>query len=240
MVALDAYKDSALISEFPHCAERTDWAKALWSFGKELIKNKKDLVNFTLSFIGIAQKFSELPVWRRVETASGYGLLVTGLSYTDRINLLLEWWSVTRRAEFAKIAVTIAENPIYGLDSWRDGEEAIELICKLRDGDYFEEFPELSEKLEASYIRMLERHISSDDLENISDAIENWRRYLSNELLEAFSNTVRQEFDDIKETVSEVDSESTLQDHIGILKKLGKRNQFSPQDIEKADESGWK
>jgi hypothetical protein len=54
----------------------------------------------------------------------------------------------------------LAENPIDGLDSWRDGEEALELIGKLRDGDYFEDLPNaenLADRIEAAAISMIEK-----------------------------------------------------------------------------------
>ena len=233
-------KDLTLISEFPECAERTNWAKELWLFGKEIISgNNGALKGYALSFEGIAKKFLALPVWKRIETNSGYSLQVTGLSNTDRILLLLEWWDVTKFNEFASYALSLASNPIDGLDAWRDGDEAVELIYKLRNGDYFEDFPcahELADKLESSYKTMLEHQFSSDDLERISDAIDVWGYHLSDEIKEAFSVTVQQEFDDVREIVSEIDSESTLQDHIEMLKKMGKRNGLDAQDINKAIE----
>lgn len=233
-------KDFALIAEFPKCAELTDWAEDLWLFGKEIIgNNEDDLKRFALSFRDVAKKFQELPVWKRIEIGYGFSRRMTGLSNTGRILLLLKWWDVTDCRDFAEYALYLAGNPIDGLDPLYDGGEAVELICKLRDGDYFEGFDyahELADKLESSYKKMLEHQISSDELEGISDAIDCWGGCLSDELKDALSVTVQREFDDACEIVSEIDSESTLQDHIEMLKKLGKRNGLNVQDINRAVE----
>ena len=253
--------DLALISDFPPCAQRSEWAKDLWEYGKKIIdpsvenlaltleniwtpkgKSKKqvdDLNSFALSFFSVAENFLNLPVWRRVATNSGYSMYVTGLSNTDRIELLLKWWDVTLDIRFAKLSLSLADNPVDGLSSWRDGEEAVELIYKLRDGDYYERFPfstELADKLETAYIAMLEQGVSSDDLEKISDAVENWNKFLGENIINAVEDVARREFYDVEDIVSEIDSESTLDDHITMLKKLGERANLNSQEVEHAVE----
>ncbi len=231
-------RDISLLSEFSVCATRTKWAKSLWSFGKKLTKNSNDqLRTYAFSFKAIAKNFLELPVWKRSETRSGYSMSMVGLSNMDRILLLLEWWNVTRDLEYSRYALSLSSDPIDGLDPWRDGDEAVELIYKLRDGCYFEGFPfanELANNLENSFKAMMERPVSSDDLERISDAIDDWGLYLSDEVVDVFSEAVQMEFDDVSEIVSDVDSESTLEDHIETLKKLGKRRGLELSEIDKA------
>lgn len=254
--------DLALISDFPLCAQRSEWAKELWKHGEKLInssagnlmlaleniwspkekptKQVVDLKNFALSFLSVAEKFLELPVWRRVPMNSGYSLHVTGLSNTERIELLLTWWNVTRDKRFSDLTLSLANNPIDGLSSWRDGGEAAELIYKLRDVDYYGDFPfstELADKLETAYIAMLDQGVSSDDLENISDAVENWNGLLGNNIINAVEDVVRREFYDVGNIVLEIDSESTLDDHISMLKKLGARTNLDSQEVERAVET---
>lgn len=252
--------DFALISDFPLYAQRSEWAKELWKYGEKLIeppmenftfediwppkekstKQVEDLKNFALSFFSVAEKFLELPVWDRVATNSGYNLSVTGLSNTDRIELLLKWWDVTKDIRFANISLSLATSPIEGLSSWRDGEEAVELIYNLREGDYYEDFPfstELADKLESAYIAMLDQGVSSDDLDNISDAVENWNKFLGENIINAVEGVVHREFNDVEDIVSEIDSESTLDDHITMLKKLGERVNLNSQEIDDAIET---
>jgi energy-coupling factor transporter ATP-binding protein EcfA2 len=254
--------DLALISNFPTCATQSEWAKELWMYGKEIIdpsvvgnidqifedifsskeKPKKqldELKSFALSFISVAENFLDLPVWKREVREYGYSMSVTGLSNTERIELLLKWWGITQDIRFAKISLSLADNPVDGLSSWRDGEEAVELIYYLRDGDYYEGFPfstELADKLETAYLSMLEQDVSSDDLEKISDVVENNIKHLGENIINAVKDVVHREFDDVKDVVSEIDSESTLDDHIIMLKKLGERASINSQKIDGAVE----
>lgn len=233
-------KDPALISEFPHCAVRTDWADALWSFGKEIFNSSKDqLIRYSISFRDVAKMFLELPVWKREEKSIGYSIIIAGLSNADRILLLLEWWQVTKCQEFSRYALSLSYNQVDGLSPWRDGDEAVELIYKLRDGDYYEELScadELADALESSFKLMLAKPMASDDLERISDAIDEWGHHLSADVDDMFLRLIKREFDDVSEIVSDIDSESTLQDHIEMLKKLGERRGIEGSDIDKAIE----
>ncbi|UYG06849.1 restriction endonuclease [Halomonas sp. M4R1S46] len=232
--------DPTLISEFPPCAVRTDWASALWSFGKKLLNSGEyQLTTYSISFRDVAKMFLELPVWKREETSIGYSISIAGLSNTDRILLLLEWWQVTKCQEFSSYALFLSYNPVDGLSPWRDGDEAVELIYKLRDGDYYKELScadELADALESSFKLMLEQSLASDDLERISDTIDEWGCHLSADVNDVFLELIQREFDDVSEIVSDIDSESTLQDHIEMLKKLGERRGIEGSDIDKAIE----
>ncbi|MCC1498036.1 restriction endonuclease [Alcanivorax sp. 1008] len=230
--------DFSLISEFPQCSVRSDWSKSLWSFGKEVTKkDENQLIEFAVSFREVAKIFLELPVWKRNETSYGYSLSIAGLSNMDRILLLLEWGEISKYKEFSAHALSLSRNPIDGLDPWRDGAETVELIYKLRDGGYFENLSgadELADALERSFKVMLENSIASDDLERISDAIDDWGIHLNDDVEDAFLELIQREFDDVSEIVSDIDSESTLHDRIEMLKKLGKRKGFAKSYIDRA------
>lgn len=83
---------------------------------------------------------------------------------------------------------------------------------------------------------MLEQGVPSDDLEKISDVVENNIKHLGENIINAVKNVVHREFDDVKDVVSEIDSESTLDDHIIMLKKIGERASISSQKIDGAVE----
>lgn len=238
-------KDLNLLYDFPAGAQRTDWAKQLWRYGEKLIdpsvtdialamehiwssegKPQQQIQNlkiFSNSFLPAVETFTSLPTWERESRNQGYFLHAVGLSNTDRIDLLLTWWIHTKNSRFIELALTLASTPVGGLDSWRDGEEAIELIRKIRDGDYYEDLPcaeDLANKIEGSYIVMLNRGIPSDDLERIFDALQSGRKYLSQELLAAIEEAISTHVSDMEDIVSDIDSESTLDDHIKTLNKI--------------------
>lgn len=234
-------QDSSLIFEFPYCAERTDWAEQLWKFGKEQMKFSGDhLKDFATAFNEVCHNFLKLPVSKRIETNYGYRISPTGLCNIDRVLLLMEWWEKSKCAEFIAHALFLCANPIDGLDPWRDASESIELIYKLRNGDYFESLSsaaDLADALELSLRNMLEKPISSDDLDRISDAFDNWGCHLGEELQDAYLELVHSEFDNVSDIVSDIDSESTLKDHISMLQKLGMRSGIGSASVDVAIET---
>lgn len=224
--------DVELIFDFPECAEDTHWARSVWRFGEKIIPDKKELKKYALSFLKVAKKFPKFPVW---------GKSNSGISNTGRITILLEWWAVTRCNDFAELATCIAKKPIDGLSSWRDGEDVIRILDELREEEDYRKLQcaeELIVGLEDSFVKMLENPIPSEDLGQISEAINNSKHgnSLSDKTKEAISDAVKQEFSDISNTVSEIDSESTLRDYIGIFEKLGKSHSISEIKIVQAVE----
>jgi hypothetical protein len=141
----------------------------------------------------------------------------------------------THEQSFADLALALAHKPVGGLDSWRDGDEVVELIAKLRDGDYFDQLPcatDLADSLEDAFIDMIEGGIASDDLEKISDTVEQWKYLLGNRVTEAVEDAIRSEIDHIDNVVADIDSESTLNDHIQTLQKLAKRAAIPSKKVE--------
>jgi hypothetical protein len=154
--------------------------------------------------------------------------------------LLIEWWTATQDTRFSDISLDLARSPVDGLDSWRDGSETVELIAKLRDGDYFDDFPgasELADHLEVAAVAMLETAMTSDELEKISDAIDEWRHHLTDRLFRAHDDAIRYEIENVGTIVEDMDSESTLKEHIDTIRKLSKRVELGSQSISKAVET---
>src|SRR5438132_14403687 len=86
---------------------------------------------------------------KRVQLRSRYYQRANGISNTSRMELLFEWWEASRDQRFVEFALKLAREPVSGLDSWRDGSEAIELIGKLRDGACFDGLPLAGELADA-------------------------------------------------------------------------------------------
>ncbi|MCA1455179.1 hypothetical protein I6F35_18410 [Bradyrhizobium sp. BRP22] len=180
-----------------------------------------------------------MPTWMVVKREHISQRYAKGLSNTDRIKLLIRWWGETNDTRFSDAAFELSQSPVSGLDSWRDGEEAIELIAKLRDGDYFEELPradEMADHLEAAAVAMLETNLTSEELEKISDAVDDWRRHLTDQLFHAVDDAIRYEIENVGTVVEEMDSESTLLEHIDTINKLGERVGLSSQAVSRAIE----
>ena len=202
--------DLVLLQDFAIAARQTEWSRALWQHGTRLKLSADERKLFATSFLGIAARFLHLPVWKRVQESYGYSQSATGLSNTGRIELLSAWWDASHEKRFADLALALGQNPINGLDSWRDGSEAVELIGKLRDGDCFYGLAlatELADALDDGVVGMIERGMPSDELDSISDAIEEWKDNLSDEAILAMEKAINNEIDQIDSIVADMDSD---------------------------------
>jgi energy-coupling factor transporter ATP-binding protein EcfA2 len=229
--------DPTLLHDFAAAARQPDWAQGVWHHGKRIKLSGDTLRTFALAFLGVAGDFVGLPVWKRVQDGHIESRYPTGLSNTDRIELLIAWWDATHDQRFADVALALARAPVDGLNSWRDGDETVELIGKLRDGYYFDELPcadELADSLEEAFIDMVAQGMASDELEKISDAVEQWQRVLGGGIASAVEEAIRSEIDNVDSVVADIDSDSTLKDHIKTLQKLAKRTTIPSEAVDSA------
>ena len=77
--------------------------------------------------------------------------------------------------------------------------------------------------LESGLVSVLQSGIASNDLEKISDAIESVGKMNNPEIAEALTKAIIREIEDVVAVTAEIDSESTLDDHIKSLEKLAPR-----------------
>jgi adenylate kinase family enzyme len=232
-------RDDALLREIAASTAETDFARAVWSHCKDIRLPADSLAVVATCFAKIAGDFLHLPVWIKTPGKYGNSLQQTGLSNTQRIELLIAWHQSSGDRRFSDLALALARAPVDGLDSWRDGDDVIELIAKLRDGDYFDELTvasELANCLETAAIGMI-HNCAPDDLEKISDAVEEWKQQLGSEIPQAVNEVIIREFDEIERTVESIDSESTLTEHIETLQKLATRTRVSTAVVSRAVET---
>jgi hypothetical protein len=231
--------DDALLREIAASAVDSDFARAVWSHCKTIRLPADGLAAVAMCFVKIAGDFLHLPVWTKIPGKHGNLLQPTGLSNTRRIELLIAWYESSGDQRFSDFALALARAPVDGLDSWRDGEDAIELIAKLRDGDYFDELAvsdEIASCLERAAIGMIHSS-ASDGLEKISDAVEEWKRHLGDEIPKAVDEAIVREIDDVASIIEDIDSESTLTEHIETLQKLAQRTRISKIAVSRAVET---
>ncbi|MGL3210510.1 hypothetical protein [Bradyrhizobium sp. BR 1433] len=227
-------EDETLLLEIARGARQTDWAQAVWRFGARRSPSDTSQSKLGVAFIDAAERFATEPTWTVVRGHYGPTRHARGLSNTDRIWLLIHWWLATENTRFSDIALVLARSPVDGLGSWRDGDEAIELIAKLRDGDSFGGVPravEMADYLETAAISMLESPMPPDELEKISDAVDEWRHLLTDRLFRAHDDAIRNEIENVGSVVEDMDSESTFNEHIDTVRKLSKRVNMSSQVV---------
>lgn len=229
--------DLNMLRDFATTSRTGNWAREIWRHGIKTGPNADTRRSFALAFQNITREFTRLPVWRRVPHGAGYALSANDMPNSARISLLIDWWQASRNDEFSTIALAVAENPVEGMNSWRDGSDVVELISKLRDDDYYEDLPNasaLAETLESALITMLRQGMPSDELETISDAIEEWKYHLSDEILSAAGDAIENEVRNVDDIVAGIDSDSTLEDHIKALERLAPRASVSSEALSRA------
>jgi hypothetical protein len=79
------------------------------------------------------------------------------------------------------------------------------------------------ERLEAAILKMLDTSMPIDDLERISDEIDDYKSLFGTDIIEAVSEAIRYQLKSVDDFISDVDSESTLEDHVKSIRKLAKR-----------------
>lgn len=219
-------------------ARDTDWARGVWQYTKRVSLTQDELAAIASAFLAIAPSFTTLPVWHWSNHGSYSSRAAAGLSNTARIELLVEWWSDSKEDKFADVALEIAQAPIEGLDSWRDSDTA-ELIFKLRhSSDYFgADLPnaeKMADSLESAFVRLMATDMPSDELERLVDSVDEWSRWLSDTVDRAANEAIEREFSNVQSVISDIDSDSTLEDHAKTLAKLGKRARIPETVVAKA------
>lgn len=226
--------DLGQLKDLAYSSRQAEWAREVWRHGRR-IASSAELGDYTRSFARIAKEFLRIPTWRK-SAANPHAVTPYDLANSDRIKLLLDWFEASGDNEFGQLAVDLARKPVSGFTSWRDGIELIELIVGFRD-DYDQAPPfgaELVDALKEGLVRMLEGGVDSDDLERMSDAIEERRDVLGADVVAAATVAIQREFDEIDRMITESDSESTLEEHRTTLRKLAPRANIETVTLRRA------
>lgn len=216
-------KDVAVITEFPIAVQDTYWVERLWEHGRELDLSASELRCFTLMFSTIAEAFTYLPVWATTEDNDG--IMRVGISNTRRIDLLSQWWMITKTARFAQLALKLAQNPIGDMATWSDPSIAVELIVNLREGDlqYLPNAAEIANILENQFADMIGSGPAGDELEEIADLVDEHADILNGFVTEAVREAIIEEITEISDRVADMDSEGSLTDHRDLIERLADR-----------------
>lgn len=244
---LQAYLDDyTLLTLAAKASVGSEWSQKVWEHGKRLATDLTYPMPagrgvLARAFLPIARAFLTLPTLLRIKrSATSTVDTPVGLSNVERLELMIDWWYASDDDNFLPIIKALAGNPVDGWDPWRDREDLLVLIGKLRDADYFHELPQsadVADILEDGALNMIDRHsFPSEDLDKLSDAYEDWKHYLGSQIGQAIAYRIGREFDEIADVLRDMDSESTVDEHIEILEKLGKRTGIPEVTIKRASD----
>jgi len=226
----DYLRDGAMLRDFVTAAVRFEWAQAIWRFAARSREAGTTDPQLAKAFISIAPML----IGTAVEKDELFGATGSG---SGRLELVLQLWAHSQSDVFAEAANAIAENPAISWKPWRDGTHLSELPANLRDGAYYENFPDperLAHRLECHVAEMLRSGVDTDDLEQMSDAVEEAVGLLSPDLIRATQSAIQTEIALAGQRAAETDSESTLEERIGSLSKLAPRASIPSDRLDQA------
>lgn len=201
-------------------------ARQIWTFAKEKLD--------WLALPTLATAF--VPATRHlVETSTNP---FTDLDSSDRLSLLLEWWAHSGEVVFADSALAIALKPPHTFTAWRDGARLLEMIGELNDPGHHEpgtKADELVDALEDIVVQLFDEGMGSDDLLKMSDMVEDGD--YSDKVRAASYAAIIREIDDIGDVVSSYTSESELDDHAAVLRRLAPRASVPEYSLQRALET---
>jgi hypothetical protein len=222
---MDYIDDVELVCDFAASAQKADWAKKVWDHVRtEKLWSQTKQEKVAKAFIKIAERFKDLPEMKRDETKPNAWQFYD-LCHSDRIDLLLTWYACSGDRRFADGALSLASSPVGLFSAWQDGQRLIRLISDIKTGEFGElEMAEaLLGRIEDGLVALLEGHVWPDDLENMCDRIEEFEEELNPRVREAADKAMLCQIEDIDSLIEDVDSESTLNDHIKAIRRFGPR-----------------
>jgi len=217
--------DVDLLDDLARTAIKASWADELWSYIQTVRPLPPDQqMRIATSFLHVAQLFLTIPIWKQDSRDSSTWRFYD-LTNTDRLRLLLEWRLVSGSPRFMDFAMQLAEKPAGGHFSvFRDGTGLIRLLRNLKDDyEHLDDAEALFKKLETAVIDLLEGHLFPDNFEELCDAVDAARDVFEVDVGPHIDDAVRRQLDDVRSNVSDIDSDSTLQDYMAALQKYAPR-----------------
>ena len=233
--------DKELLCDIASCTKDPERANNIWQFSINigLSRGRRKLAN---SFKVAAKACLKRSTFKQVRMdPSGMKVRTrSGLQNIDRITLLLDWWEVSQKNFFLEIAKKLAEAPVDGLDSWRDGEKAVDLIAKLRSGEISiskSDRLEMASSLETAFIEMTEAGMPIDELSEIWGRISEKRQYHGVALIESVRDSIAACIESTSQEIMSAESTSTLEDHLALLTELAESADitFLEADLDQAE-----
>lgn len=217
----DYLSDGELLVDLAEAAGSGSAAQQIWNFTRRRLLSPDRQTQVAMGFAHLNGRLETAPQGDFLSRSPK-----SDIDNSDRIDLLLEWWAVSRERLFYDSALAIARKPPQGFVGWRDAPKLLEIARQLADEGYFEttaETTQLKATLEQAIISLLEGGLAIDDLERVSDLVDDRDANYSPEVSEALREAVLATMESTREACADLTSESELDDHVRSLRKLVQR-----------------
>lgn len=232
-------QDIRMLLTFAEVCPSAGWSLHVWQHGRKSLQ-PEDHKRLAFAFAPIAPALLSHPVEARMP-GPPIAYHTVDISLTRRIELLIEWFAETEDEAFLDIAIELTTRPAFDFSSWHDAENLVSLAQEINYPIMMDEAPKLAELREHAanlLIQLLDNGMASDDLETIADSVAASTKWLTTPEIElAVQRAIVREFDDVRQSISDIDSESTLEDHGRTLEKLAPRAHIPPAVLARALET---
>lgn len=228
--------DADLVLHIAPTARTIDWVKSLWAFAVENLSDPESLQRIARACAVLLDMFENQPIWKPSHRDPRF-LHYGDAANTARIELLISWWRITGDIRFADCAMRIARKPVQGFSMWRDADWLLGVFAHLRNEDQEQKFiyeTEFLEVAEKALIDLIRWSAGSDDLASLVDSIEESGNDLPVGITSALQAAVSAEFSEIHSRVASEESESSLSEMIGALKKIAPKYNIPDAVLQRA------
>ncbi|MBU9861736.1 nSTAND3 domain-containing NTPase [Rahnella aceris] len=216
-------RDTDLLIRLVPTAASIDWLLSLWNFVHQIKLSETDQAKIAIACVGMLEMVETRPHWRP-KAGDARSLEYNDAANSKRLQMLMDFWQLTDERRFADSIIALARNPQQGFSAWSDGETLIHFLSRRGGMGYRRQFI-----YEAELLELLEKGLtdaihwsSSDDLSTLVDAVDAVDE-LPASITRALQAAVLEEFKENTSRICEDDSESSLSDRIGALKKFAPR-----------------
>ncbi|MYD76767.1 MAG: hypothetical protein F4244_09225 [Gammaproteobacteria bacterium] len=210
----------------PPTIQRADFALKLWSHVQDSFKHQSDILrDYALKFFDFSRVIETTPSILRKTKDNEAMILQDDLSLSERINLLLDWWEASGNDEFMNKGLELLSENYLEVVSWWDGQPLPQIhqrVYSLLDVNH----PLRGKLLEAitdQLIEIIDNGVPIDELIEIIRSIQEHMADFNYETVDgAIAYEVYYHLSETKNTISCLDSEQSLHEHLEYLENLAR------------------
>ncbi len=214
-------------------------ARALYEHFKKVPGvSREDKEAFLISFIPLAANAVNEDPWKPIRGEPNRRRWI-GMSYSDQIELLRDWWKTSKRQDFLNSALVVASSSDIWFSSWADGRLMPRLIASLRAAPKAEreKTTALVEALEERLIQILNFDLDLDDVHRIRTEVLPRKGHLAQRIGWSTDSAAHRVIAELPNNLEHVDSESVLDDYTKLVDEIGATVGATPAEMARAKDA---
>lgn len=217
--------DADFLGLLPTFCVRAEWAQNLWVHLKHRFQTDPDkLKTLARTFLQFANKLDQVPNFAKVKSKQyNYWFReLVDLSISERGSLLFDLFEHSDDRSFLDAAISVVNSEVLEIEASRDSRDLPELHWRISSfvDDDVEGKAVLLTSVEVALVKAIEAGIPMDELVSVNDAINEYLEEAIDlgPIEDAINSAIDYEFDEVSERISDLSSESELNEHLEMLK----------------------